>query len=54
LLDHPLDHPDDPTGSFSIRRIDEAPNLTSPDPTEADQSDAEHQATDLALPASMS
>jgi hypothetical protein len=29
--------------------IDEAPNLSRPDPSGADQIDAEHQATDLAL-----
>jgi hypothetical protein len=29
--------------------IDEAPNLSRPDPTGADQIDAEHQATDLAV-----
>jgi hypothetical protein len=28
---------------------DEAPNLSSPDPSGADQIDAEHQATDLAI-----
>jgi hypothetical protein len=28
---------------------DEAPNLSSPDPSGADQIDAEHQATDLAV-----
>jgi hypothetical protein len=30
--------------------IDEASNLSSPDPSGADQIDAEHQAPDLALP----
>jgi hypothetical protein len=45
LLDHPLDHPDDPTGPVSIVRIDEALNLSRPDPSGADQADAEHQAT---------
>jgi hypothetical protein len=30
---------------------DEAPNLSSPDPSGADQTDAEHQATDLAVAA---
>jgi hypothetical protein len=34
----------DPSGSVWI---DEAPNLTSPDPSGADQIDAEHQATEL-------
>jgi hypothetical protein len=33
--------------------IDEAPNLSRPDPSEADQIDAEHQATDLAVPGSL-
>src|SRR5215212_5868671 len=36
----------DPTGSVWT---DEAPNLSRPDPTGADQTDAEHQATDLAV-----
>jgi hypothetical protein len=36
----------DPSGSDGI---DEAPNVSSPDPSGADQSDAEHQATDLPL-----
>ena len=36
----------DPTGSVWT---DEAPNLSRPDPTGADQIDAEHQATDLAV-----
>jgi hypothetical protein len=36
----------DPAGSD---QIDEAPNLSSPDPTGADQTDAEHQAMDLAV-----
>jgi hypothetical protein len=40
-LDHPLDHPDDPTGSVSIR-LDRrpTPNLSSPDRSGADQIDA--------------
>jgi hypothetical protein len=38
----------DPSGSDAI---DEAPNLSSPDPTGADQIDAEHQATDLVISA---
>jgi hypothetical protein len=49
LLDHPLI-------IQPIRRdpsrpvwIDEAPNVSRPDPTGADQIDAEHQATDLVL-----
>jgi hypothetical protein len=36
----------DPTGSD---QIDEAPNLSRADPSEADQTDAEHQSTDLVL-----
>jgi hypothetical protein len=36
----------DPTGSVWT---DEAPNVSRPDPTGADQTDAEHQATDLAV-----
>jgi hypothetical protein len=36
----------DPSGSVWI---DEAPNLSRPDRSGADQTDAEHQATDLAL-----
>jgi hypothetical protein len=36
----------DPSGSVGI---DDAPNLSRPDPSRADQSDAEHQATDLAV-----
>jgi hypothetical protein len=36
----------DPTGSVWI---DEASNVSRPDPTGADQIDAEHQATDLAV-----
>src|SRR5215204_1036868 len=35
-----------PTGSD---QIDEAPNVSRPDPSGADQIDAEHQATDLAV-----
>jgi hypothetical protein len=36
----------DPSGSV---QIDEASNLSRPDPSGADQIDAEHQATDLAV-----
>ena len=36
----------DPSGPVWI---DEAPNVSSPDPSGADQTDAEHQATDLAV-----
>jgi hypothetical protein len=36
-------HPSGPIG------IDEAPNLSRADPSGADQTDAEHQATDLAV-----
>jgi hypothetical protein len=46
VVDHPVDHPDDPTGPD---QIDEASNLSRPDPSGADQIDAEHQATDLAV-----
>jgi hypothetical protein len=49
LLDHPVDHPDDPTGPVSIRLIDEASDVSRPDPSGANQIDAEHQATDLAV-----
>jgi hypothetical protein len=48
-LDHPFDHQTirlDPSGSV---QIDEASNLSRPDPSGADQIDAEHQATDLAV-----
>jgi hypothetical protein len=46
LLDHPFDHPDDPTGPVWI---DEASNVSRLDPSGADQVDAEHQAADLAV-----
>ena len=36
----------DPSGPDAI---DGVPNVSRPDPTGADQSDAEHQATDLAI-----
>src|SRR5829696_10142451 len=36
----------DPSGAIWT---DEAPNLSRPDPSGADQTDAEHQATDLAV-----
>jgi len=49
LLDHPFDHPDDPTGPSGSYGIDEAPNVSRPDPSGADQIDVEHQATDLAV-----
>jgi hypothetical protein len=48
-LDHPLDHPDDPTGSFSIRRDRRPTHPSRPDSSGPDQIDAEHQATDLAI-----
>jgi hypothetical protein len=35
-------------------QIDEAPNLSTPDPSGADQIDVEHQATDLAVPHAVS
>jgi hypothetical protein len=47
--DHPPDHPDDPTGPSRSDQIDEASNVSRPDPTGSDQSDVEHQATDLAV-----
>jgi len=49
LLDHPVDLQtirQDPSGSVWT---DEAPNVSRPDPSGADQIDAEHQATDLAV-----
>jgi hypothetical protein len=36
----------DPSGAVWT---DEAPNVSRPDPTGADQTDAEHQSTDLAV-----
>jgi hypothetical protein len=38
-LDHPFDHPDDPSVSVWT---DEASNVSRPDPSGADQIDAEH------------
>jgi hypothetical protein len=38
-IDHPFDHPDDPSVSVWT---DEASNLSRPDPSGADQIDAEH------------
>jgi hypothetical protein len=44
VADHPLDHPDDPTGSFWLRSIrGRTPNASGADPSEADQIDAQHQ-----------
>jgi hypothetical protein len=50
-LDHPDDHPDDPSGSFWILLdpsgavwTESASNLSSLDPSGADQGDAEHPA----------
>jgi len=48
-LDHPDDHPDDRSGSFRAVWTESASNLSSLDPSGADQTDAEHQATDLAV-----
>jgi hypothetical protein len=48
-LDHPFDHPDDPSESVWTVWIDAAGNVSRPDPTGADQSDVEHQATDLVV-----
>jgi hypothetical protein len=44
-----LDHPDDPTGSSGPVASDATPNVRRVDPSGADQSDAERQATDLAV-----
>jgi hypothetical protein len=49
LLDHPFDHPAEPMGAVWTRRDRRVPNLSRPDPSGADQIDAEHQATDLAV-----
>jgi hypothetical protein len=45
-VDHPVDHPDDPTGAVWS---DDPSNVSRPDRSGADQIDAEHQATDLAV-----
>ena len=37
-----FDHPDDPTGPSWIRPDDETSNVSRPDPSGADQTDAEH------------
>jgi hypothetical protein len=39
LLDHPLDHPDDPTPPSGLVWIDAAPNVSRPDHPEPNQSD---------------
>jgi hypothetical protein len=49
LLDHPVDHPDDPTGPSGSIWTDKAGNVSRLDPSGADQIDAEHQATDLVV-----
>jgi hypothetical protein len=41
-LDHPDDHPVDPTLPSEAVWTDEAPNVSRPDPSGADQIDAEH------------
>jgi hypothetical protein len=41
-LDHPFDHPDDPTGPYGSDQIDEVSNVSRPDPSGAVQIDAEH------------
>jgi hypothetical protein len=43
-LDHPFDHPDDPTGRTRSVWTDEASNVSRLDPSGADQVDAEHPA----------
>jgi hypothetical protein len=48
-LDYPVDHPDVPTGPVWPDPTDGPSHLSSPDASGADQIDAEHQATDLAL-----
>jgi hypothetical protein len=48
-LDHPVDHLDDPTGPVWIRPDRRASDVSRPDRSGADQIDAEHQATDLAV-----
>ena len=47
--DHPDDHPDDPTGPAGTQRDRRCAHLTRLDPTGANQSDAEHPPTDLAV-----
>src|SRR5829696_3750594 len=47
-LDHPFDHPDDPTGSVWIR-LNRRPIQREQARSGADQIDAEHQATDPVL-----
>jgi len=44
-----LDHSDDPTGSVWIRLDRRRLQRGRPDPSGADQTDAEHQAMDLAV-----
>jgi hypothetical protein len=41
-LDHPFDHPDDPSGSVGAVWTDAASNVGRLDPSGADQIDAEH------------
>jgi hypothetical protein len=49
VVDHPVDHPHDPTGAVWIRLDRRPSDVSSPDPSGADQIDVEHQATDLAV-----
>jgi hypothetical protein len=44
FLDHPDDHPDDPSVSVWIRLTDGPSNVSRPDPSGAVQVDAEHPA----------
>src|SRR5918995_1916473 len=46
-IDHPFDHPDDPSVSVWT---DEASNLSRPDPSGADQIDAEHPSRRWPIP----
>jgi hypothetical protein len=46
-IDHPFDHPDDPSVSVWT---DEASNLSRPDPSGADQIDAEHPSRSWPIP----
>ena len=50
-FDHPFDYPDDPTDPSGHVWIDEASNVSRPDPSEAHQIDTEHQATTLVVSA---
>src|SRR5215217_4623903 len=48
-LDRPFDHPDDPTDPTGSVWIDDPSDVSRPDRSGADQIDAEHQPTDLAV-----